>query len=1157
MLMLILATTLVQAQEVTFDVDVASQFNHVIDKVTIKLKNVHSKKTVGNSSDIVKQFRLLYPIVDDAAEAAIINGVRDAGEVSNVVLEMNKQFEYEITVRKTGADTCLTTQNFYIEYAGQGNLVNPTSTSGNNLIFKGKFSPKFNDAKNNTLTGSDGSKVNAIRSNLFFIELLPEFKNDGTGANGCGDAFAVSINTATLGPKPVDVLGTAISPETPWVILHDPPGDGSYSYFEENKKICRQTTLEYDKGGEAGGYASAKIGAKGSVGGGFIVEASTDFEAYVETTASFNAGARKTGTKTYETCLDFSSRFQTSGFAPNSQAAITGENKDQDIFIGMGTVYKFGEFDDFIIDNGLNRVVAEKGLMFAPASFTQFIRTEESIKEDIIAQRAAHNNASLDGHTRAKALAQANAWEKILEQNNLNKQQAEVVPAFQNQAYDAGPTVDQKWTTTITETNAIETEIYFESKLAIDGKAEVAGSGVSAGGYVMGRTSRTQSNSGTSEDTQAIGYHLEDDDVGTDKFFIDVKKDKKYGTPVFELDPQSITSCPYEGGIKANQPDLTADDESGIPQEVVEYHTWPGNTISIPLNICNLSPLERKYEIKLNSGTNVNNAEIKLGGAILDSSNPASYTVAAKNGNTKSCFTNSGDKPKLLISQPANVANSGTEFKDITLSLYNCEKEFFDEIKISVYFDQLDPERDEDRDGIKNKDDNCPELAGRGFYFDGVDDNFEINSGLGNFKNDDFAFEMWLKVKTEDLPSMNNLRSILSKQSGCGTNSTNFWSLDINASSELVLSMVSLNVSPVSYNSVKSNARIGDGEWHHIAIARSNRRLTMYIDGNFDNSTFFNPSNLDNSDPLRIGGGSCDILSGNPNGFFKGEIDELRFYDHAIFGSQITTYMLKEIKSDFSNLVAYYNFEHGKVNQANTNVKTLTDQTGNNHNAVLHNALLLGSISNWTYGAKVSHYDGNGNGIGDICEQSTEGALALEWIDFNVYLNPQNASVVQWTVQAIENVSHFVVEYSTDAQQWQAIGEVMGKGEKHEVQTYQFVDTQPSKGINYYRIKEVEMDGKENLSNIKKLWLETAAVAMRVFPNPTTNELNITASDLTESATTLRLFDLVGKVVFQQHLNPNNTHLQTTINLSSLPTGIYTLQLQNDGQARTQRVIKQ
>lgn len=87
-------------------------------------------------------------------------------------------------------------------------------------------------------------------------------------------------------------------------------------------------------------------------------------------------------------------------------------------------------------------------------------------------------------------------------------------------------------------------------------------------------------------------------------------------------------------------------------------------------------------------------------------------------------------------------------------------------------------------------------------------------------------------------------------------------------------------------------------------------------------------------------------------------------------------------------------------------------------------------------------------------------------------------------------------------------------------------------------------------------WDRTGEV-IRVSPNPTNGELSITALGIDMSATILTLHDIVGKVVYRQRLQANSTDFQTTIDLSGLPIGTYILQLQNDKQAYSKKIVKQ
>ena len=74
-------------------------------------------------------------------------------------------------------------------------------------------------------------------------------------------------------------------------------------------------------------------------------------------------------------------------------------------------------------------------------------------------------------------------------------------------------------------------------------------------------------------------------------------------------------------------------------------------------------------------------------------------------------------------------------------------------------------------------------------------------------------------------------------------------------------------------------------------------------------------------------------------------------------------------------------------------------------------------------------------------------------------------ALVMETATEINN-SHFDIEWSTDAFSFKKIGAVQGVGTTDEIQVYNFIHKNPTNGKNYYRLKQIDMDGTVEYSKI-------------------------------------------------------------------------------------------
>ncbi|GAB3914480.1 hypothetical protein GCM10028803_60020 [Larkinella knui] len=92
----------------------------------------------------------------------------------------------------------------------------------------------------------------------------------------------------------------------------------------------------------------------------------------------------------------------------------------------------------------------------------------------------------------------------------------------------------------------------------------------------------------------------------------------------------------------------------------------------------------------------------------------------------------------------------------------------------------------------------------------------------------------------------------------------------------------------------------------------------------------------------------------------------------------------------------------------------------------------------------------------------------------------ENQLLLGWQTTFESNSAYFVVERSTDAQAFEAIGRVTSRGFSESMQTYGFTDEAPLKGTNYYRLRQVDRDGRFEYSKILGLTFDAAGFYFEV-----------------------------------------------------------------------------
>ena len=82
-------------------------------------------------------------------------------------------------------------------------------------------------------------------------------------------------------------------------------------------------------------------------------------------------------------------------------------------------------------------------------------------------------------------------------------------------------------------------------------------------------------------------------------------------------------------------------------------------------------------------------------------------------------------------------------------------------------------------------------------------------------------------------------------------------------------------------------------------------------------------------------------------------------------------------------------------------------------------------------------------------------------------------------------------------------------------------------------------------------------VSFSSYPNPVSNQLNISMNNIKTGVYGVNVFDMSGRKVFTQSLNINSTSYNAHINTASWTPGIYQVQLTKDGAQHTISVVKQ
>jgi hypothetical protein len=204
-------------------------------------------------------------------------------------------------------------------------------------------------------------------------------------------------------------------------------------------------------------------------------------------------------------------------------------------------------------------------------------------------------------------------------------------------------------------------------------------------------------------------------------------------------------------------------------------------------------------------------------------------------------------------------------------------------------------------------------------------------------------------------------------------------------------------------------------------------------------------------------------------------------------------------------------------------------------------------------------YLGNGGSIFD------NGPLAIRYIapvtpvpvtllsfDATRTLQGNKAS---WTTTQEINSRQFTVQHSTDNRQYSNLATLAAAGTSLQSRSYQFVHQNPAKGINYYRLKMEDLDGKTTYSSIRTV-RNNANLDVVIYPVPVKEQLQLAVYTDKAAQASIIVVNAQGIKVMQKQVLLQNGTNNFSYAAGKLSAGTYVLQVQLPTQTLQRSFIK-
>ena len=180
--------------------------------------------------------------------------------------------------------------------------------------------------------------------------------------------------------------------------------------------------------------------------------------------------------------------------------------------------------------------------------------------------------------------------------------------------------------------------------------------------------------------------------------------------------------------------------------------------------------------------------------------------------------------------------------------------------------------------------------------------------------------------------------------------------------------------------------------------------------------------------------------------------------------------------------------------------------------------------------------DGNGGAESPFYVSGISGTsynlitLPIELISFEARLNNRQVDLT-WQTATEHNNDYFSVERSHDGTSWETIENLQGAGNSTSLLSYQTYDFYPYRGIGYYRLKQVDYDGKTTFSEIQRVYKTDE---LMILPNPSSGFFGIGGMPKHQE-NNISVLDITGKDL--EHYTTEDESYQ--LDLTHRTAGIY------------------
>ena len=202
--------------------------------------------------------------------------------------------------------------------------------------------------------------------------------------------------------------------------------------------------------------------------------------------------------------------------------------------------------------------------------------------------------------------------------------------------------------------------------------------------------------------------------------------------------------------------------------------------------------------------------------------------------------------------------------------------------------------------------------------------------------------------------------------------------------------------------------------------------------------------------------------------------------------------------------------------------------------------------------------DGNAGAGCDFTVAGWDVSLPVELLSFEGY-NYKSGNKLLWKTASEINNDYFIVQKSTDTKIYTNLGIVDGNGNSNSINEYEFIDGSSSDEVTYYRLKQIDFDGKYKYSKIVVLKSSKGNQDINIYPNPSKENFSFDISISHNEVYTISYTNITGATHREQISTSEGTNTYQVNDFKNLATGIYFVQILNENNEliKSQKIVKE